>query len=431
MSGTIDFNQMPSTPGQWRYFIQALADAGNDLPESGALELKGQVDVTSTEFVAKAARFILGCANRDPGDASRTYGGYAFLIAGVGDGEVFGVAPVEDLLLRQQVEKYVIPRNGGGPVWDATWVRLEDKYVLVLEVAPPSAGDPLHPVLKDGPNNLNAGDVLIRRGSQTTKARAEDIAMLSRRAAAQPTVVDVSVEITSVPQVSFAFDDWEIHVERIADRLRESTQKRSYSTWDSILAVPSQSREEYSREVDAWEQRNQGRARFLVLEALAHQKELEVTVTNNRDTELNDIELSLTFRGQPVAVEQQGGTYDPFQSDPPPEPWEESPQSALLRLNGSALAQSLTYSLWQTDTRIVANGSDVKVDLAAFSLRPHQSKTIETGVVVAYVHTDVDTAPDTFEWELTASRVPGLHSGTSSLIVQHSQISLIDASSHR
>jgi hypothetical protein len=64
--------------------LVAYAAASDDRIERYFLEVKSDVDLNTKAGRAKVAKFILGAANRDPGQVARRFGGHAVMLLGVG-----------------------------------------------------------------------------------------------------------------------------------------------------------------------------------------------------------------------------------------------------------------------------------------------------------------------------------------------------------
>jgi len=71
--------------------LVAYAAASDDRIERYFLEVKSDVDLNTKAGRAKVAKFILGAANRDPGQVARRFGGHAVMLLGVGSGTTRGL----------------------------------------------------------------------------------------------------------------------------------------------------------------------------------------------------------------------------------------------------------------------------------------------------------------------------------------------------
>lgn len=205
---TVDTSRAPHGERAARALVDAIA-AGDDRLESHYLELKGTLDLTGARDRGKLAKFILGAANRMPDKAAKAFGGHAVMVIGVMNGQVVGIAPVENL----DVEKAVMPYIGAdGPRWELIRVRVfSGNDVLLLIVDPPQWGQAPFPCLKDG-EGLVDGDVYVRTDGETRKAKSGEIKELSRRAAVGANVA-VGFDVDFVGEVIPAVVDTDATLE--------------------------------------------------------------------------------------------------------------------------------------------------------------------------------------------------------------------------
>lgn len=159
-------------------------------PEKDWLEWKSDVVLGDKRWQAELAKHVLGFANRDPARAQRAAEGTAYLLAGVEPGELDGVAPLDPAKLEAAMAAYLGTANG--PAWDADYIDVEGKTVLVLTVEPPRSGDPPWPLRREY-QSLRDGTVYVRRQGQTAPATSAEIDMLVRRARATPARLAVDV----------------------------------------------------------------------------------------------------------------------------------------------------------------------------------------------------------------------------------------------
>ncbi|WP_336794304.1 hypothetical protein [Gordonia malaquae] len=179
--------------------------ARGDAAESAGLEVKSELDLTKRGLgIAKAAKFILGAANRDIAVAQQFYGGRAIMVIGVAKDQAPGVAPgVEPHQLGDRLRGYFADAE---PPWDLLRIPARDipgNEILFLIVEPPQPGDPIRVCSKDfqpadsadRKHALVDGGIYVRDKSQTRTANSADIKRLANRAAATTTAeptIDVS-----------------------------------------------------------------------------------------------------------------------------------------------------------------------------------------------------------------------------------------------
>lgn len=75
--------------------------------ETNALEWKGSFDLTSKRDLTKIVKGILSFANRQPDEASRAFGGCAYLLVGVEPGALAGVQPIDAARLESSLVPYI------------------------------------------------------------------------------------------------------------------------------------------------------------------------------------------------------------------------------------------------------------------------------------------------------------------------------------
>lgn len=183
----LDMSTPIRSPARYRELVTAIYRAPASTQETNAVEWKGEANLAEKRWQAEMGRQILGMANRDPDVAAKVLGGCAYILLGVSPGGLVGT-PVHDTA---KLESWISPYVGqppNAPEWAPTYVRVEDKDVLVLAVEPARWGHPAWPCRKEyspGPKQaVREGAVYVRHKASTREATAADIEMLSRRAGA-------------------------------------------------------------------------------------------------------------------------------------------------------------------------------------------------------------------------------------------------------
>jgi len=120
--------------------LVAYAAASDDRIERYFLEVKSDVDLNTKAGRAKVAKFILGAANRDPGQVARRFGGHAVMLLGVGSGTTHGIAAFEAQDLARDVARWV---GVDGPTWDFERIRAGSQLDVIAVVVDPPTGDGL------------------------------------------------------------------------------------------------------------------------------------------------------------------------------------------------------------------------------------------------------------------------------------------------
>jgi hypothetical protein len=176
---TLDFDsaRAPLGAAGLGALVRAVSRA-HDSDETVWLEWKGQLDLDGVAGRVSVARCVLGFANRLPAVAGRYCEGRAFMVVGAEPGCVRGVEQVDGAVLEPRVNAYLGPEP---PRWAPHWVAVDGVSVLVVEVAAPQQGDPVHCLWKDFEKYRN-GDVFIRRHGATERASASEVQALVERA---------------------------------------------------------------------------------------------------------------------------------------------------------------------------------------------------------------------------------------------------------
>ena len=156
--------------------LVAYAAASDDRIERYFLEVKSDVDLNTKAGRAKVAKFILGAANRDPGQVARRFGGHAVMLLGVGSGTTHGIAAFEAQDLARDVARWV---GVDGPTWDFERIRAGSQLDVIAVVVDPPTGD-VWTCRADG-DGLANGDIYVRADGNTRKATGDEVrAMVSR-----------------------------------------------------------------------------------------------------------------------------------------------------------------------------------------------------------------------------------------------------------
>jgi hypothetical protein len=174
---TLSFDERCAGEQRQRELAEYVRDADPHTMETRAVEWKSTWEFSSAEVQFQVARQILGFGNRDPADAARAFGGYAYLLVGVQPGEAGGVTIPDPARLTGALRRFIAASR---PSWDATSVRVDGVDVLIVEVAPPQDGDRICCLMR-AHGNANAGTIYIRRPGQTTQADPTDVRALEDR----------------------------------------------------------------------------------------------------------------------------------------------------------------------------------------------------------------------------------------------------------
>jgi hypothetical protein len=177
--------------------VRAVRDGGLVTTEKDWIEWKSQVNLRDKRSrMDHIVRHILGFANRDPARAARVAEGCAYLLLGVEPGALHGVQQIDPATL----EAWLRPYLGSDLRWDADYVELDGKAVLVLSVEAPRWGDPVFP-LRRALDPYEDGMIFIRRPGKTERASSAEIDQLVDRAARDAQVLLITIDWWSGPKV--------------------------------------------------------------------------------------------------------------------------------------------------------------------------------------------------------------------------------------
>ncbi|MFD6888740.1 hypothetical protein [Streptomyces sp. NPDC059957] len=160
--------------------------AVGDEAEATYLEVKSPLDMNSKATAAKIAKFLLGAANRRPGEAARHFHGYAVLVIGAQKNGAPGVPRgTEAHELEDRLRPYLGPQF---PAFEFGRIGVDsDREVLFVIAQPPEDGQTIFPCHKsyqgeDRRDNLEDGAIYVRGISNTRPARSGEVLTLVERA---------------------------------------------------------------------------------------------------------------------------------------------------------------------------------------------------------------------------------------------------------
>lgn len=172
-------------------FVERLSKSPQ---EHSFLELKSGFSSTNIAS-AKIAKFILGAANRMSDDSFQFMGGHGVMVIGMDEtGKICGTKTLEELDLRNSMSRFL---GKSPPQWWSHWLPVLEApgtSLLIICVAPPRDGDPVHMCCADGDGVVD-GAHYIRSGASTRTAKSEEIVMMrERELRAKP--LDLTIRMT-------------------------------------------------------------------------------------------------------------------------------------------------------------------------------------------------------------------------------------------
>jgi len=183
MALDFDTSRAPMRPDEYESLVRAVLAARSG-DESVWVEWKSGLNLGSAEGKATVVRCLVGLANRQPDVAGRFCEGRGYLVVGAAPGELSGVDEEDPADLSNWWRPYL---GDEGPRWSPHWVPVDDHIVLIVEVAAPRIGDPVHSIRKEGGGtgkgaSIRDGDVFIRHPGQTEKVTSRELDALIKRA---------------------------------------------------------------------------------------------------------------------------------------------------------------------------------------------------------------------------------------------------------
>ncbi|MGC4952986.1 RNA-binding domain-containing protein [Actinomadura citrea] len=306
MAFSIDASSAFLLPSQLRCLAQAVRDAGQH-DESRWIEWKATLPLGTGQARVHLVKHILGLANRAPDVAARWAGGFGYVVVGVSPGEVRGVASIDHNDLEQDLKPFL----GPDLMWNAEYIELDGKDVLIVVVDPPKRGDPIHYLHKALPHPKGNGVVhaehvvFVRRNARTVKAEAGDWRMLQERFAATQNRLDVEI-ITLQQQIDGYLRS--VYSEAIAARLEESCEelinpRYGASQGDAPLMnisadLAARTRGDYVTDVDNYLRNLEDFLERRLLEEFVQRKSsgLSLVLVNRGDRPFRDVRFTVTLQ---------------------------------------------------------------------------------------------------------------------------------------
>lgn len=301
----IDTARALRTPDELRELVEAVRDASTNEPETDSIEWKGEWDLTNAGQRFETAKHILGFGNRTAVAAARTFEGCAYLLAGVGPGNLMGTDVLDPADIDNYLAKHVLP---GQPRWHPGYVAADGHNVLIITVEAPRAGDPIC-TLQQGYGAAQTGRVFTRRHGKTTEASPAEIRALEGRLRSERPKVELSlVRADAAPLVAVGMTDgagqhWaEAERRRLLGPLRPR-RSDPFSPLGSIavprmgLDLDRRSKDEFKEEVETYLADPNA-----VLEAVAAERAigdevapLRLAVVNPTERNFEDVQVEISL----------------------------------------------------------------------------------------------------------------------------------------
>lgn len=444
----LDITKQPRRISEWEAVLRAVFNA-DDNDEQTWLEWKSTLNLRSKEHMASiVAKAIIAMANRDPGKAATTVGGIGILLIGIEPGSVQGVQPVDNADLDKLITPYV---GTDGPVWSPHWTQFQGRTVLIIEVAAPQWGDPIHCFHREAPGVFD-GAVFVRKLAQSTRANHLDIARLGDRHAARiPDAFDVTVSAHNSRALSRF--GWQpealkrlltVQKNELMKPLMAARRARSAPTAslaDKIIAqggsgafdlglkgawgkiTEDRSEKQFEAEVDAYVEAIRADWPTIMRRAAVHMlNPASFVLTNNSTRNYQEVLVELHVPGDADADEHDPDAedLDLFSLLPePPRAWgpRENPivHGLAPRWHGTAASTPRV----QPPPFTIDNGGSFTLTFAPVTLRPQQRHVLADNICLLIPTTR--TEPVTATWTATATNADGPPAAGSFTIDMHGE----------
>ncbi|MFJ4811025.1 AlbA family DNA-binding domain-containing protein [Streptomyces longwoodensis] len=251
MALNVDHSKAFRTPLQLRSLVEAVKNAGEH-DENDWIEWKSQYNLSEKQTKATLARHILAMANRSVEKSSQVANGHGYILVGVEPGAVSGVSTIDLADLESGIRPYLGPQ---GPEWIPTYVKVDERQVLVIAVDPPRDGDPIYTLHKDY-DKYYAGMIFVRRTAQTVIAGPGEVLRLTQRAQSSEERQSLTVETVNNPVVVPCWPWLEETLESLLGEERgivEAGNKRRGGSRGPFTVAPNfdnRSESDYAREAE-------------------------------------------------------------------------------------------------------------------------------------------------------------------------------------
>lgn len=441
MALAYDERKAPLGPVEREELVQAVIAAPHNESEPEWLEWKVPADPLP-KWIPRIAWYIGGFGNRPVAWAQRSVEGFGFLLLGAEPGRVSGVAPMDTADLIKGVAAYLGP---SGPRWDPHFIDINRATVLLIGVAPPRDGDPVHVIRKNYGGTIDGktwrygdGDTPIRVGSETRKATAAEHDMLVARAkGGKPkldiTVVNASGPLRAIDATDEARDEWLADVQAklmssAPAAIPPSLGGLGVGAMNMMQTVLGEARtpEKYRQLVGKYldECRETWFNRLARLAARHRLSELYIDVVNNTEENFRDVEVTLRIAGA-VAAEWPV-EWDDLTLPKVPKPY--GSQGMLASLDDMVMPHHLTMPTGLTPVNSTASikrtGDKLVITYDAFDLRPGNTEELETVVLLIGPRHAGETLGAV--WRATSKSVSGSAFGEVALPIEPEAVSPIE-----
>jgi schlafen family protein len=451
-----DLSQPFRRPSELRRLAEAVRDT-DEYDEGRWIEWKSRLVLTDLPGKLHLVKQILGFANRDPQVAAQWCQGNAYLLVGVSPDEVHGVEAVDHQMLSQHLQPYL----GTEVVWNPEYTEVDGHKVLVIEVGPPSPGDPIHFLMNDlfitrivereccpekKTHGFNEGTIFVRRSGTTERANREERLMLLRRARSAETRLEVRVTpvrptLEATPLLAEQLTSWaeEERQRLMAARYQPFTDTSRAQTPEGLLRSVMASALSAEADPRSWEQYQAQvedyltKMRTAVRDSIASTLEehppaqLALTLVNNSKRPFRGVVVTATLLGENAGESVRcltPGEHVAGEFPDPPTPYG-TPQhrplvSTFIPPTFHRALQSLPIP-WRTSWELQHDPEGIQIVFDAVDLRAHARIALEP--VPLFVELPADSLL-TVHWKAASLDTHGQDTGTFALTVIPSTLDL-------
>jgi len=300
--------------------------------------------------------------------------------------------------------------------------------VMLITVEPPRAGDPIF-TLRRQFETFDEGTIFVRRGGQTVRASAADLARLTQRANPTGPRIALTVERDDRELQTVTYDDAaaDAFVAREAERLQRWTPGRSITA--TLMLSERRDPERYDATVAQYLERLPARVRAHAGKVAIDRgiAELVLTIVNETDQNFASTLVTLRIpRGVP-AFFSAGELEDLLQEWKPPVEWGLHNLDHSLALARSELTRSFPSGLAETlaAREIERTDDGVIVRHAPVHVRPRTPHLLDP----VYLYLPESYAGETLEipWRATSTSADGDASGVLVAPVASEPVDLTEA----
>lgn len=426
-----DATRLPLSAANWERLLEAVFVA-DPADEDYFIEFKAGLDPTDKAGSATLAKSIVGFGNRDTTRAASRFGGHGLILVGLEPGNLVGAPDRDPAQIHDAVDRWIA---SPGPDWETVAHTFRGERVVVVLVAPPKAGDPIHCVGRST-GDLVDGAVYVRRPGKTDKATSADIARLSARVRTDsPNTAGVDIDVVATVSGGLRRCTWptewlrwwidaeERRLLQPLERAFNPTPPRQSDAISQMFAVSAAARDyltrEEDRDPDAYRDTVEDylercRDAFRGVEASAVARALQPVVwkvTNRTTSNFENLRVDVALQGGATALERVNHFRLSKIRPAAPRVWGPRPFAPM------GLPQVPQILDFEADTSWLApvlrdNGAELR--FPSLHLRASQTEVLDDDHVILVAGDPVEV---TFTWQATATNQDGVAEGAGTIPV--------------